>query len=123
MAEVWPVSLPQYLESSGYNEGVADVLLENQPDVGPPITRRRATASHRPLNGTMTLTEAQLLTFKTFFDVTLMGGALAFTMPTQHGASSPDLGWLVKFPKSSLPKWSAAGGGYWRLSLNLIILP
>lgn len=123
MIDVWPVSLPQAFEISGYSEGVADRLLEVQPDMGPPISRQRSTAAPRPANGTMVVDEAQLSAFKTFFNTTLLGGSLPFTFPAQVDAGSPAVGWLAKFTKAALPRWSPLGGGYWRLSLSLTILP
>lgn len=120
MTEAWPIILPQNFENSGYSETVADGLLEMQPDAGPPITRRRSTASPRNINGSMIFTEDQIRTFKTFFDTTLIGGSLPFTFPAQI---SPAIDMLVKFPKNSLPRWSPLGGGYWRISLTFMVLP
>ena len=43
MVDAWPETLPQCL-NVGYAEGIGDNLIETQPDVGPPISRRRASA-------------------------------------------------------------------------------
>lgn len=120
MTEAWPIDLPQSFEVGGYSEGVADNLLENQPDIGPPIRRRRSTANVRPMGGSMLVTESQLGVFRNFFDVTLLSGSLPFNFPQQI---SPAIDILVTFSKQSLPTWRPIGGGYWRLNLTFWVLP
>lgn len=120
MVDSWPGTLPQALQAdSAFSEGVADGLLETQPDVGPPITRLRSTASARPMTGTMMVTSSQIATLKTFVNTTILGGALPFNFPDQLQAGTL----LVKFPKGSLPKWTALGGDNYSLQLSLTILP
>jgi hypothetical protein len=119
MTAAWPGTLPQALQSDTFSEGVADGLLETQPDVGPPITRLRSATSVRSMIGTMLVTSAQIAILKTFVNTTLTGGALPFTFPDQLQAGTL----LVKFPKGSLPKWTAAGGDNYTLSLSLLVLP
>jgi hypothetical protein len=125
MTYVWPSSLPQNFEVSSYIEGVGDGLIEHQPDRGPPITRLGTAASPRPVSGTMVITATQLAAFKTFFNTTIAGGSLPFTFPPQVDAAviSPDITWLVKFTKGSLPHWTSIGGSYLRLTISLLILP
>lgn len=119
MTDAWPVTLPQCL-NVGYSEGLADNLIETQPDAGPPISRRRSTAGVRPLSGQMKMTRAQIATLKTFVHTTLMEGALPFTFddPTATGGTL-----LVKFVKGSLPSWQQIGGGVYMVSISLTVLP
>lgn len=119
MASAWPGTLPQALQSDIFSEGVADGLIETQPDIGPPISRLRSTASVRQMSGTMLVTSAQIATLKTFVNTTLIGGSLPFNFPDQLQAGTL----LVKFPKGSLPKWTALGGDNYLLNLTLSILP
>jgi hypothetical protein len=119
MVDVWPVGLPQALQQQGFSEGLADGLIETQPDVGPPTSRRRTTASVRHMSGTMMVTSAQIATLKTFVNTTILGGALAFNFPDQLQSGTL----LVKFPKGGLPSWSSLGGDTYSLSLTLLILP
>lgn len=119
MVDAWPGTLPQKVLVEGYAEGVGDGLLEYQPDTGPPITRRRTSASPRPLTVTFELTSAQIATLRTFFDTTLLGGSLPFTFPGVIEGST----YLVKFQKDGLPRWTALGGDYFSVAISLWVLP
>ena len=119
MVDAWPTGLPQDLEQSGFSESVGDGVLEYQPDQGPTISRRRTTAVMRPLSGTVQMSPDQIATLRTFFDVTIMGGALPFEFPDQV----QDGTLLVKFPKGSGPSWSALSGDIYRVQLSLMVLP
>lgn len=119
MADAWPATLPQCLVV-GYAEGLADNVLEYQPDIGPPITRRRSSTATRPLSGQMKMTRAQIAILKSFFEVTLDEGALPFEFPDPT-ATGETL--LVKFPKGSQPSWQQIGGGVYRVAIALTVLP
>lgn len=119
MVDVWPAGLPQAMQITGFSEDVADGLIETQPDTGPPISRRRSTASVRHISGTMLVTAAQIAALKTFVNTTIIGGSLPFNFPDQLQAGTL----LVKFPRGNLPKWSALGGDNYTLSLSLLVLP
>ncbi len=118
MADNWPANLPQCFVV-GYSDGLGDGLIEAQPDVGPPISRRRSSAAVRPLSGSMRMTRAQIATLKTFFDTTLLGGSLPFnfTDPT-YGSTI-----LVKFAKGKQPTWQQSAPGIYRVNINLAVLP
>ncbi len=118
MVDAWPSDLPQCLVV-GYADGEGDGLIETQPDVGPPITRRRSAAVVRPLSGSMRMTKAQIAILSTFFRTTLAGGALPFSFP------DPTFGGtiLVKFPKGSQPSWQQTAVGFYRVNVSLVVLP
>lgn len=77
----WPASirfidLYRSLRTQGPQGDVASFM----PDVGPPKTRRRTTASYRPISGeTPPLTKAELAVFEAFWETDLAGGVLDFT--------------------------------------------
>jgi len=119
MVDAWPGTLPQRLLLNGASLGVGDGLTEYQPDVGPPITRRRTAAIARPLSGSMMLSDAQVTVFETFFYTTILSGALSFSFPDPRTGATL----LVKFSKQSLPAYVPQGGDNYLLSLNLMILP
>lgn len=52
-----------------------------QPEIGPPITRRRGTAKTKKWSATYQLTSAEFDTFEAFFEDDLKDGSLSFTMP------------------------------------------
>lgn len=119
MPGAWPSTLPQALLVSGASKGVGDGLIENQPDTGPSMTRRRSSAVMRPLMGSMILSAAQIATFETFFYTTVLFGSLPFTFPDPITGASL----LVKFTKGALPGWVPLGGQNFQLSLSLLVLP
>lgn len=119
MVDAWPAGLPQYLQQSGASLGVGDGLIETQPDIGPPITRRRSTSVTRPLNGSMILTDAQMTAFETFYYTTIAGGSLPFSFPDPRTGATL----LVKFGKSSPPSYSPQGGNNYLLNVGLLVLP
>lgn len=119
MVDAWPSGLPQKFEQDSFSEGVGDNLLETQPDQGPPISRRRSTAAVRPISGVMKCTAAQVAMFRSFFDATILSGAVPFSFPDQM--QSGDL--LVKFTKQNPPAWSASGWDTYDLRLTLQVLP
>ena len=120
MVDVWPLSLPQCF-NLGYAEAFGDALLEVQPDLGPPISRRRSSAVSRPLSGQMRMTRAQLATLKTFYEATLDRGALPFRFPDPTAIGGGDL--LVKFAKGDQPSWQQTGAGVYRVSIVLTVMP
>jgi len=118
MAEVWPSTLPQDFLVDGYSEGIADVRLRSQMDVGPAKVRRRSSAGVRPLSGNMNLTGEQLSALETFINVTTQGGTLAFTFPDPR--SDGDL--LCRFSEN-MPTWTIVGPNIYSVSLQLEVLP
>lgn len=119
MPASWPAGLPQKLLVDGYSQGLGAGVLAYAPEAGPALTRRRFSATVKPLAGVVEMTSAQLATLKGFFDTELIGGSLAFTFPDPLGGSAL----LVRFLADSPPKWSALGGDYYSVSLALEILP
>lgn len=118
MVDAWPETLPQCF-ILGYNETPGDGLIETQPDIGPPISRRRSSAFTRALSGQMRMTRAQIATLRTFIDTTILDGSLPFEFedPTAGGTL------LVKFGKGNLPSWQQVAAGVYQVNINLTVLP
>lgn len=114
---VWPSSLPQALQISGYSEEAASLTIASQPDTGPAKVRRRFTAGVRPVKGQITLTADQLQDFLDFFNTDLLGGSLRFQWaePTDPLTSAE-----MRFVEP--PSWSA-DSGFYQVMLSLEILP
>lgn len=74
----WPATLPPTFDSEGLSVEEPDVLVESQPELGPPIVRRRTTAAPEVLTGMIICDSAQVAAFKSFLRTDTMGGALAF---------------------------------------------
>lgn len=112
----WPSTLPQTILAEGYNQSAANVLLRSQPDVGPAMVRRRASAGVEPVSGKEWMTPAELGYLRTFYDTTLIGGSLRFSWkdPVTEAA--------VEFRFTEPPSWIRAGVGFF-VQLGLEILP
>lgn len=115
---VWPVTLPQILLVSGYQEGARDNNLRSAMDSGPAKVRRRATAAVRPVKGKLVMTAAQLEIFKSFYADDLLDGSLRFswTEPTDSGTAAE-----MRFKEA--PAWSAVDPGVYEVNMSLEILP
>ncbi len=118
MVDAWPATLPQCF-NIGYADGEGDGLLETDPDIGPPITRPRTTASVRALSGPMRMTKAQIGILSTFYRTTLLRGALPFSFPDPTFGGTV----LVKFLKGDQPAWQQTAPGVYSVSIKLAVLP
>jgi len=114
--EVWPSSLPQDFNVSGFADSLADGLIKDEYNVGPPSYRRRTTAAPADFSGMMVLTTADWIALRTFFHTTLFDGALRFLFPPQ---ATTDTGryWITRFrapPKRQL----SDGDDLWFVTLE-----
>jgi len=113
----WNVNLPEKLFVAGYSQSFPAVTIKSDMDAGPAKVRRRFTAGVEPVSGTMIMTAAQLATFDTFFNTTLLGGSLRFswTKPPVHTVACE-----CRFTET--PSWTKVEGDY-EIQLSLEILP
>lgn len=110
----WPASLPQEPDlTGGYTDAPQDLTARSIPDVGPTISRARATAGVSVMNMNMIFTPAQLVTYKTFRKDTLSEGALPFDWV--HPVTQV----TETFVHLNAPVDRAIGGG--NFSLNIIL--
>lgn len=114
----WHIDLPQELLLDGYNEALPDGTIKSDMDAGPSKVRRRFTATVTPISGAIIVTASQLATFKTFFNTTLLKGALRFnwTEPPAHTTSCE-----MRF--TDVPTYTALSDETYKLLLPLEILP
>ena len=114
----WEATLPQEVLVDGYSESMADNRLRTSMDVGPAKQRRRSAAGARPVTWSPKMTTAQLETFKTFYNSTLLNGTLrfSFTEPVD-GATAIEMRFV------DVPSWSAIEPGLYRVDMKLEILP
>jgi len=113
----WNVNLPQELFVAGYGQSPPAVTIKSEMDAGPAKVRRRFTAGVSPVSGTMIMTAAQLATFDTFYNDTLLGGSLRFswTTPPAHTVACE-----MRFKE--VPNWTKVEDEY-EVSLSLEVLP
>ena len=117
MSANWPASLPQAFKLNTYQPARADNLLRTPVDVGPSKTRRRSLVASRVERGAMDMTRAQWATLVTFYDTTLSGGTLQYSMFDPLGGASRE----VKF--NAPPEPSGSGAGRFVVALEIEVLP
>lgn len=74
----WPGTLPAYVQENGFTEIPMPVSIESEMDIGPAKIRRRFTKAPKRFQCQMMMTGAQVTTFETFWETTLLGGVLPF---------------------------------------------
>lgn len=75
----WPATIPQKPDFGGWTLQPQSNSLSFEPEVGPPITRRRASSVNDIYDAKFTLrSDAERAAFLTFFRTTLIDGTLAF---------------------------------------------
>ncbi|HEY9081346.1 hypothetical protein [Magnetovibrio sp.] len=80
MVEAWPLDLPLDPLIAGYDEVIPSNIKEKQTSSGVPLRFRKYTRPPRfPLSITLPFTRAQVATFLTFYEVTLVDGINPFT--------------------------------------------
>lgn len=114
----WPAPLPQAFTLDSYQSARASVVLRSQPEAGPAIVRRRFSAGVVLFSGDMVMSRAQRDAFVTFFDDTVLGGALPFQFPAQDGSDNI---WTCRFTAEPQERWIS--GTHWRVSMAMELLP
>jgi len=76
----WPSTLPQAFLLNGFNLAPTNSAIKSDTDSGPSYQRPRFSVSMDTLKGSMAMSKDQVSLFWTFYNTTLMMGALQFTM-------------------------------------------
>jgi hypothetical protein len=114
----WPASLPQHVLVEGYDEAPPDVLLRTEMDAGPAKVRRRFTAGVRELRCAILCDSDQLDDLEEFFRDEIAGGALPFDWVHPRTQDAASFRFVRRFTIAPEP-----GAKYWRVGLELEILP
>lgn len=112
----WPTSLPSPLRP-GWGEQAQSNSIAFKPEVGPPITRRRATVRTRIMSATFRLSGVEVGTFISFYEDDLKDGTLRFSM--LHPVTGVSADWVFDEP------WShqAVDVDIYDMSVTLRMLP
>lgn len=113
----FPSSLPQYLDTDGFEDEIPDDRLRSQTDIGPPMMRRRSSAKPTPVKGAQLLTETQFQTLKDFYNDDLDGGVLRFNWIGQTTGNA------VEYRFVTPPKRSAIYNDLFVVEYDLEIMP
>lgn len=117
MAVEWPITLPQSLLINGYSRTPPKLVSRTNMEVGPPKLRRRYTAGMQSISGAINVTSEQLATFNTFYNDTLLGGALRFSW------YNPETRLDSEFIFTNEPSISSLSGDIYKIEMELGILP
>ena len=117
MTVLYPASLPQIPQISGYSEQLQDNLIKNITGVGPSKSRPRSTAPRKTVSFPITLTQTQKETLDAFFQSSLAFGSLEFqlTLPDDSSTNA-----IYKFLNP--PAFRSIGGSKWTTTLKLEII-
>jgi hypothetical protein len=74
----WPLSLPQHVGISSYQERFAETSLRTPMEAGVAKVRRRYTAAPRQFDMSIRMTAEQVSLLRDFYEETCAGGTLAF---------------------------------------------
>jgi hypothetical protein len=119
MTAVWPPTLPQCPILNGLGEQRQRHIMAFAPEVGPPKMKRRSTAVEVLTNLAFRMTNAQVLTFYTFYETTLSDGILPFDWP--HPVTKISYTWV--FEGKEAPKRDRMTPNTSRITFNLLRLP
>ncbi|WP_264045510.1 hypothetical protein [Methylobacterium flocculans] len=141
MIPYWPADLPQRFQRDGYSRGFADGRLSTPMEAGPPKTRRRFSSAIKPVTVTLDEREDAFARLERFYEEEVAGGSLPFLIPDQTRDALPLMvapgiplldeqgrpllntaWWLVMFG-GNLPTPQDRGGGWYRSTFSLSVLP
>lgn len=118
----WPASLPQTPRRGAWMGGAQEARAIFQPEVGPPMVRRRTTADTYLFDASFpNLSTAQRAAFESFWVDDLRGGSLPFVMrdPVTQTAAR----WMISGGGAAPFTLTAKGAGWHDLSMRLVRLP
>lgn len=111
----WPVTLPNYVLESGYQEQLPKNVVETDMEGGPPKVRRRFTKTFRRFNVAQVMDYTQVATFEAFYNTTCASGSLPFDWVHPRTQSSMSFRFT-----GNPPSYQPFGGQYVRVSYSLI---
>jgi hypothetical protein len=111
---VWPVTLPQKFQQDGFVDTEPNTFVKTEMDAGPPKIRRRFTATHRPVSGSMIMTSTQKAALRTFYQTY---GAMPFTFP------DPDSAGTVEMIFMAPPEYVPYAAEDWNVKLQMAVMP
>lgn len=115
----WPAGLPQCPILNGFQETPQPNTVAFNPETGTPKVRRRSTAKGWLTDMVYRMSNAQLLTFKSFYETTLEDGSLPFTQ--NHPVTKVNYSWM--FNPDSQPQIQRTAPGFSTVSFQLVRLP
>lgn len=113
----WPGTLPAFPLLEGFRETVPDTVIRTDMESGPAKIRRRTTSAVRKMAVSYLMSKAQVEALETFYLTTLLGGSLAFDF--NHPRKNATVSCRFVQP----PVYGSANGAYFKVELELEVLP
>lgn len=109
---IWPLTLEQKVNESGFNYAIGDTVSRTDMDIGPAKSRRRFTRGIDTMSLTINLDISEYADFRNFFDTTIAGGVtpFSFTNPITQAVD------MWRFKES--PSINSIGGGHFILNMS-----
>lgn len=118
MTAAWPGTVNQIVNPDSFSEAPEQNKASFQPEVGPPIERRRTSISSDVFAFTQWYTSAEYDDLVDFYRTTLIDGVLTFTR------NHPRTGVSATFKFTDVPKISSLlGGQLYVVSHSLRLMP
>lgn len=118
MTAAWPGTVNQIVNQDSFNEAPERNVISFQPEVGPPIERRRTSISSNVFAFTQWYTSTEYDALVDFYRTTLLDGVLTFTR------NHPRTGVSATFKFTDVPKIvSLMGGLTFVVSHSLRLMP
>lgn len=117
--DVWPVSLQQKLDVSGFQRKTGRTRVATEMDIGPAKVRARYTDGVDIYECQHTLDFADIATFDTFYKTTLSNGTLPFLFDDPFTLAST----VFRFAPDSDPLIRPLGGRTFTLTMTWERLP
>ena len=118
MAEVWPASLQDILDSDSFQLNMGDNLIRSETDSGIAKVRPRYTRSVDVYTASIRMSYSQWSTLETFYKTTLSFGSKTFNF--DHPFTGSPAEWRFLSPPAIAPLGN--GGLEYRVSLNWELL-
>ena len=121
----WPASLPQLYQKGSFSYIPQGNILRTNMDSGIAKVRRLFTGVPNDYSGTMIFDAAQLITFQSFFDITIASGALTFNFPNPFDFGATTVEVRFKIDTKAAPYSLTPDGDTldWDIDLNLESIP
>ena len=119
MATLWPISLQQKLNTSGFEKVYGDTRVSSSVDVGPSKVRSRYTRSVDGYRCVIWIEHSLVSVFETFYKTSLAHGTLPFTFTDPFTEVATD----YRFQVDSTPSIRPVGGLIYELQMVWEILP
>jgi len=113
---IWPATLPQCPALNSWNETTQTNLIQFKPEVGPQKIRRKTVQKNWLGTAEFKLSNAQLATFKSFYETALQDGTLPFVWP--HPVNKTSYTWT--FVPSETPEITRMTPNTSKLQMRLI---